>query len=151
MYIFLDIDGVLNSKKQWITNYALDDECIKNFCAFVRDVNGKIILASSWRKGWAGRNNPGNLPQINNLEKKLAKEGCGIYGKTESLPGNNRDKEILQYLEKYPNEQYIIVDDDISEFSKESSKTITSRIYLTDPENGFSKNDITAAKRKCLL
>ena len=33
--IFLDIDGVLNTKASWKKPFSLVDECIKNFCIFV--------------------------------------------------------------------------------------------------------------------
>ena len=53
--VFLDIDGVLNTKESWLRPFSLVDECIKNFCAFVKrdKISPKIILTSSWKTGWS--------------------------------------------------------------------------------------------------
>ncbi len=140
MYIFLDIDGVLNCKKQWSKNYALDDSCIEHFCEFASATGGKIILATSWRKAWAGRNNPSNPPHIKQLEAKLGRHGCKIYGKTISVDGRRRDEEIKAFLEAHPGEHYIIIDDDSSEYSGQ-----IQNLYIVNPENGFTKKDAEKA------
>lgn len=70
MYIFLDIDGVLNKSSQWKRMYSLDEECVKCFCSFVTQVSGLVILTSSWRSGFVGTLSEENTPQIK------ASEGC---------------------------------------------------------------------------
>ena len=142
MYIFLDIDGVLNCKKQWNKNYALDDSCIGYFCEFASATGGKIILATSWRKAWAGRNNPSNPPHIKLLEEKLGRHGCKIYGKTTSIEGQQSDKEIKTFLETHPVEPYIIIDDDRSEYSGQ-----IQNLYIINHENGFTKKDSEKARK----
>ena len=44
LYIFLDIDGVLNKKAEWRRPYALNSECIKCFCEFVNVLSQKYIV-----------------------------------------------------------------------------------------------------------
>ena len=107
IYIFLDVDGVLNKKSQWNTKTIsnqlnqsnqttqnssqktiLDDECIKNFCEFVNQVKDKykkdvrIILSSTWRIGFVGSKMEFNSTYIKELENKLGKYNVEISGKT---------------------------------------------------------------------
>ena len=53
--IFLDIDGVLNTKASWKNPFSLDKSCIRFFCDFVNSCNKnpKIILTSSWKTGFS--------------------------------------------------------------------------------------------------
>lgn len=131
MIIFLDIDGVLNRKEQWKIPYSLDKNCIKNFCAYAKRKNAKIVLTSSWRTGFISTKHEENLPQIKRLEKLLAEHGCEIADKTPILKGRTRDKEIERYLYFHPDD-YQIIDDDPDEFS-EGVKT--KNLHLI--KNGF--------------
>lgn len=141
MYIFLDIDGVLNKSSQWKKMYSLDKECIESFCQFVLKAKGEIILTSSWRSGFVGTMSEKNTPQIKNLEKLLGEYGVTIKDKTPVLKGRKRDDEIERYLYfnsdagEYVN--YIIIDDDKNEFGN-----VGGRNYFTDAACGFTKKDV---------
>ena len=49
-YIFLDVDGVLNSDKSLMTDDSLEDALIENLKVIVEKTNAKIILSSAWRR-----------------------------------------------------------------------------------------------------
>lgn len=141
MYVFLDIDGVLNKKEQWNRMHYLDKECIKNFCDFVNKISREdvyIILTSSWRRGFITTNNKNNSPQIRQLEQMLGEYGVTIRSKTPLNRGAKRDKEIEKYLEFVGDEvKYIIIDDDRMEFDK-----IRELNYFTNAIYGFTRADI---------
>lgn len=138
MYIFLDIDGVLNTQSQWSRMYQLNTSCIENFCTFVKQQsNAKIILTSSWRSGF--EKNGSCLPQIQNLIDKLSVYDVSIFDKTKKSPNDDRQREIEYFLQRNPKEPYIIIDDD---------KTLYHGIkglYITDAKIGFSQKDIKKA------
>lgn len=141
MYIFLDIDGVLNKREQWGRMYSLDKECIKNFCLFIKQINDEnvsIILTSSWRSGFVTTKNNRNSPQIKQLEKMLGEYGVSIRSKTPKIKGKKRDKEIEKFLSFVNStDKFIVIDDDKNEFSK-----IGKFNYFTEATYGFTKADI---------
>ncbi len=145
--IFLDIDGVLNTKESWQKPFSLVDECIKNFCAFVnRDgLSPKIIFTSSWKTGWSSiRQN--QTPQIAELQEKLFKYGSSVFSRTKDF--GNRQKEILDYLATHNVDFYVIIDDDDSEYKGFDA----SGVYIINAETGFSEKDIKRIKwKKCPL
>ncbi len=141
--IFLDIDGVLNTKESWKTPFSLNDECVKNFCAFAnRDGEGtKIILVSSWKTGWSPLAE-NQTQQIVDLNKKLSIHGCSIFGRTRDL--GNRQKEIIDYLQNHSVDYFAIVDDDESEYKD----FVLGGVYLVNAESGFAASDIMRVKWK---
>lgn len=55
MYIFLDVDGVLNTTADWKQKvYSLNPKCIEIFRSLINKMdNPKIVLSSTWRNGIA--------------------------------------------------------------------------------------------------
>ena len=57
IYIFLDVDGVLNTKADWKNMFSLRNECISSFNNYLTELSAendiKIILSSSWKKGFS--------------------------------------------------------------------------------------------------
>lgn len=122
IYIFLDIDGVLNNEthieKCWENNrhhsmhmnYApFDPECLNNLmllCHSLEDNKYKfeIILSSTWR-----------LHEIDYeiVNARLAEYGLHLSGKTDYIH-NERGKEIQAFLNAHTDEymDFIILDDD---------------------------------------
>ena len=132
LYIFLDIDGVLNTSAEWRKLYALNDKCVERFAAYVKKQKKevRIVLSSSWRTGFAY--NRESLPHIKDLKKRLAVYGLSIYGKTPILKGHTREEEIKAYIENNNVKDYVIIDDDKSLFSSE-----VKNLYLVDAKKGF--------------
>ena len=140
IFLFLDIDGVLNTSAQWKRMYSLNDDCIARFADYVHSLpseEAKIILTSSWKNGFdpAGRHSP----QIKELIEKLAVHGLSILGKTENDVSEDRAQEINDYIKKHHLEQQpcIVIDDDPNIFRSELSGNC--KLLLTDARVGFQK------------
>ena len=138
IFVFLDIDGVLNTSAQWKRPYRLDDGCISRFVGYVRSLpsgNVRLILTSSWKHGFdfAGRHSP----QIGELLRKLSPAGLKVLGKTGDRPDGDRAREINDYIEAHgiEDETCIVIDDDPSLFR--TSLRPNCRLLLTDAAKGF--------------
>ncbi len=136
IFIFLDIDGVLNTASQWKRMYQLDDGCIARFSEYARTLSEKgsvrIILTSSWKNGFdpAGH----HTPQIQAL---IAKLNIPILGKTENRADSDRAAEINDYIQNHKLEQAecIVIDDDPELFR--SKLTNNCKLLLTNANVGF--------------
>lgn len=55
MYIFLDVDGVLNTESDWVKRvYSLNRKCVDQFCRLINVIKDpKVVLSSTWRNGIA--------------------------------------------------------------------------------------------------
>ncbi len=136
--IFLDVDGVLNQLQPWY----IDNTCIKNLGQLCRKLHTtKIVLTSSWRKGW-NRDITKCTPQIMTLTKYLNAEGLSIIGRTRDL--GDRLVEVLDYCESHNIKRYLILDDDRTEFSRNAKN-----LYITNSETGLTIMDIKNIKRLC--
>ena len=136
IFIFLDIDGVLNTASQWKRMYQLDDGCIARFNEYIRALSTKgsvrIILTSSWKNGFdpAGHHTP-------QLQALIAKLGIPILGKTENRADGDRAAEINDYIQnhKIENDECIVIDDDPELFR--SKLADNCKLLLTDAHAGF--------------
>ena len=143
MYIFLDIDGVLNTTKDWDKMYSLNNKCISAFTKLLSRIdNTKIVLVSSWREGWneSGLN---NTPQIKELSNIIENAGAAIVGKTKYSPDKDRTAEINHYLKWHENDSYIILDDDINEY-----KTSIQNLYIINSTYGITEKDVKKIWKK---
>ena len=106
MYIFLDIDGVINRQCQWKKPYSLYEPCFPVLKKIVDQTKGKLILISTWKTGLAIRENTiqkamvsdDNTEQINRLINLLMEYDMYLYGKTSNLLGRTRDREIERFV-----------------------------------------------------
>lgn len=109
--VFLDIDGVLNSRRTAIAfggvswsgssgiRAKMDEVAIRLIGGISRKAEAQIVLSSSWRndKDWQAIG-----PAL----------GLAIIDRTQSLCGN-RGTEIADWLRRHPDvERYAIIDDD---------------------------------------
>lgn len=141
MFVFLDVDGVLNKKKEWVIPYTLNKDCLDNFASCFSKINARIILTTSWRKGFVSPGNPKNTPQISKLERELVLRGLRVSG-TTSHSESDRSKAVREILERHP-DTYLIIDDDISEFSDRGMPGL----YLVNNKTGFTKSDMKAIQK----
>jgi len=138
MIIFLDIDGVLNTKKEWNKPFTLNKNCLHAFnnalteCAQRDSI--RIILISSWRIGFSQYEDR-CAKYISELNHSLP-SNIKIWGKTKEL--NNRSEEILDYItsHKFNIHKCIIIDDDKSLYPSLPKEINTLWI---NPNEGFSK------------
>lgn len=112
--IFLDIDGVLNSR-QYDAERGTDDGNIDVgrlllLKQLIDQTGAKIVLTSSWRRHWdpvgACTDEVGK-----ELEDTFGRFGIYLYDKTPELD-NDRAKEISKWLAENQNaEDFVVIDD----------------------------------------
>ena len=151
IYIFLDVDGVLNSENYIIKCYKkhhkpmhmnhvpFDPKCLNNLMLLVQALekhtlkNVKIILSSTWR-----------LHEVDYeiVNARLAEYGLTLSGKTSYIHGE-RGKEIKEYLDslRYKCYNFIILDDDINDIIPYFS----NNLIRTTSKTGFSKRYLNKA------
>lgn len=116
--IFLDIDGVLNSReydrkrdKSKLTN--VDETRLPLVKQIVDETGAKIVLSSTWRQHW--EKNPADCEEDGvYLNEIFARAGLEIYDKTPFLGicANRRD-EVKSWLDTAREniERFVIIDD----------------------------------------
>lgn len=141
IFIFLDVDGVLNTSDQWKRMYQLDPQCISRFADFVKSLKGnvRIILTSSWKNGFDPAGN--HTPQIQSLIDSLSSYGIRILGKTLNREDGNRAQEIADYItdHKLEKDYCIVIDDDPNIFI--SDLPTNCKTVWVDSKKGFSSSE----------
>ena len=144
VYIFLDIDGVLNNENYILKCYRkhhkpmsmnhvpFDPRCLNNLMQLVQIIENhfevKLVLSSTWR-----------LSEIDCeiVNARLAEYGMRLSGKTTYMEGN-RGLEIKDYLDnnlRYKCYNFIILDDDICDITP----YFPNNIVHTNFKTGFTK------------
>ena len=139
MYIFLDVDGVLNTESDWERKiYSLNGACVATFCRLLSCLHEpKVILSSTWRNGIARDGT--TAVHIDDLLKALEPAGIMSLDKTGIDPNGSRTKEIDYYLRRHPEDRYIILDDDPNLFDRKES---TPHLHLTSSKTGLTEGDV---------
>lgn len=149
--IFLDIDGVLNSKN-YFTNYKkkiknvsdivrqmseIDVDKFNLLVDVIREVNAKVVITSSWR-----------MLRIYPLIKEIfISSGIPIIGETKYLKGN-RGKEIRDYLENNDIDNFVILDDEVfNDFGLLKNNLVKTSFYT----DGLTKGSCNEIKKKLLV
>ena len=144
MYIFLDVDGVLNKKSDWVKPFSLNPKCVRNFIELVNRIpNAKIVLSSTWRNGIA--RDGSRAAHIEDLMVLISAAGITTIDRTAEAPDGSRSREIDYYLRRHESDTYIILDDDPSLF-QEGAKT--KNLFVINSEFGLEKDDITKILKK---
>lgn len=125
--IFLDIDGVLATHKEFMMNrtkfqskhpeakelnipYPFNSGCVKVFNEILKETDAKIVLSSDWRLYWS-------LEELDKIFKfngviKSPEEITGVSsGKMSWELEKNRVEEIFQFIEKNKIVDWVAVDD----------------------------------------
>ena len=138
MYIFLDVDGVLNKKSDWTRPFVLNPECVKNFVELINQIsNAKIVLSSTWRNGIA--RDGSRAAHVEDLMNALSSAGINTIDRTANAPDGSRSKEIDYYLRRHESDTFIILDDDPNLFDDGIK---TKNLYVINSEYGLQKDDI---------
>ena len=132
--IFLDVDGVLNSARDYYSIELSTDSHLELLKELIDRTGAKIVLSSSWRMGLSIR---GNLVQ------RLADYNLEIYDTTPVLyfEGRKRGDEIRAWLDKHEDVvNFVILDDesDMCEFTK-------TNLVKTDTNFGLKRKNIEKA------
>ena len=131
--IFLDINGVLNSKMYEATraeNGFIDLSRVKLLADIVHATEAKIVLSSTWRVEWD------KSPELcgedgTYINRCLEQYGLCIIDKTPfHLLFDNRRREILAWLTRHHDEveSFVILDDINCGWGE-----LGSRVVITDP------------------
>lgn len=145
VYIFLDIDGVLNSfqyleycykrhhKPMSMNHTPFDPNCLENLMILVQTIERnnyivQIILSSTWR-----------LSEIDYeiVNARLAEYGLRLEGKTPRIE-QQRGLEIKEFLKDKNYLNYIILDDESFDILQYHS----SHLVTTNPVTGLDKDNI---------
>lgn len=115
--IFLDVDGVLNSKrfaeyctnneglKNWWSYGLLEQELLFNLYHIVKTFpDCHIVLCSSWRIS-------SHHKEL--LDRQLALYGMGVYGTTTANPKMGRGQQIMEWVYNHEDvDNFVVLDDD---------------------------------------
>lgn len=121
-YIFLDIDGVLNSMDWFKENREtsgyteIDSEKVKLLKEIVDKTGAEIILSSTWRELAAHDSKPDH-PMYTYLVNSLKRFGLSIKDHTPYIQ-DNRPQEIKDWLKNNASDgeyTFVSLDDDFSE------------------------------------
>lgn len=166
-YLFLDIDGVLNTERH--SNYLIDHneeymdedgalfdpEAVNNLACIIEKVpDVKIILSSSWRlKGWDWMNRiwekrhlPGSIFSFTPvLEVVCFVDKIGSNDTTSVYPYGTRALEVNEWLRLYTSNnplsyKYVILDD-YNDFLVMQQE----HVIITDPYYGITKELVIRA------
>lgn len=164
-YIFLDVDGVLNSenfiKEHLDDDVILDESKVELLEKLVKATNAKVVLSSSWRTFFSPKMNV--LTSIwtfepytrgKELKALLEKHGIKLVGRTkvsrnrwgdiydEGLRGDEIEKYIKNHLNE--NDKFVVFDDEI--FALESSLMRFGDSFIrTEWKEGLQEKDIEKA------
>lgn len=148
IFVFLDVDGVLNNERYIVKCYKkhhkpmhmnhvpFDPRCLNNLMILVQTLEHnnyevKIILSSTWR-----------LSEIDYeiVNARLAEYGLKLSDKTPNLRAI-RGEEIQDFLKDKSYENIIILDDDIFDIKE----YFPNNIVRTNFKLGLTKNDVKKA------
>ena len=115
--IFLDIDGVLNSaayQAEWGGDPPsnVDETRLPLLCRILEETGAVIVLSTSWRLYWSP--DPALCaPEWRETGEVLTRYGIPILDRTPAYNGNNRDREIRDWLAAHAGEveSFAILDD----------------------------------------
>lgn len=148
--IFLDVDGVLNNAhtRETFEDYIfVSDDKILLLRKLIDKTGAKIVLSSSWRKGWRFKdNNPScaneDVRLFNALELKLKEYGIELMSYTGHFW--HRGKEIDYWLKNWNGEKiesFTILDD----MEREELEPNADHLVQTDLSTGLTETHIIQA------
>ena len=138
--LFLDIDGVLNSKIYYKYLYKPEDGgsrfdpyCVILVKKLIKEFSLKIVISSTWRDGAKNR-----------LVKELSENSLMEYlhedWLTPIVRPANRGKEIELWLENHSEvEDYIILDDNANLMDHQMDKFVKTSMHLGMVQERYSQ------------
>lgn len=151
--VFLDIDGVLNSRsydkrRDWTKQTDIDETRLPIVKRVVDETGAKIVLSSTWRTHYSS--DPDLCDDDGRyIVETFAKYGLSLYDKTPDL-GYSADRrdEIKQWLDDGGDdiEAFVIIDD-----YRFGWGDLADRVVLTDPIHRSGIEDEHAEKAIALL
>ena len=153
-FIFLDVDGVLNSKP-YLENHCdeLSDYHLQNLSEIYHSCDCKIVLCSTWKELWTDPELSDTITNVlrDSLENGLEKYNMSIFDFTPDC-GGNRPKEIAQWLSDHFDEvkSFVILDDDFPEedyeaFNLNNNLVHTYYFCRREEDGGLQKKHVDKA------
>lgn len=136
--IFLDIDGVLNSreydrKRDWSKQTAIDETRLPFVKRIVDETGARIVLSSTWRSHWnADRDKCDEDGKY--ITDIFAACGLTIYDKTNDLGFYaDRADEVRDYITGSGEEieRFVIIDDYLYDWGELQSRFVKTSPYRT--------------------
>ena len=145
VYVFFDVDGVLNRESDWKkSKFSVNEECVRCFREFVQVLESvyrrkpKLVICSTWR---TGMNRSGE--SYSGAGEILAESGLAIDDSTP-VSSKTRQDEIEYYIRRNCVEKYIVIDDDRSLFPRSDS----IHLYTPDYHTGLTSKDVKLMKKQ---
>lgn len=137
-YIFLDIDGVLNSEhtlddRSNSNASIICDQYLENLRNIVEKTDAKLVLSSSWRVYFESTIDDPEHSYGVQLVQALAKHNLKLHNATPFVKGqfsNERGLEIKTYIDQHKITDYVVIDDE--EFSDFKTHLNMSRFIQTN-------------------
>lgn len=145
--IFLDIDGVLNSKNptescgQYV---GIEDRLVIKLQKIVKATGAKIVLTSSWRYDWEPVHKDNQEPLGTYLDRKLSKYGLYAMDKTDPHCLYARGRGIHEWLNGKYVESFVILDDEAHDYEEVKLKERWIQTYDVD-DGGITDEDVARA------
>ena len=148
--IFLDVDGVLNTKstKARCNGYIGIDENKLPFLKEIVDKTGaEIVLVSTWKEHWEKLLERKYLQDAfaNQLDEKLNSVGLKVFDKTEDKRDGvwySRCEGILDYLAYHKVSSFVILDD--FQFDYDGCD-LTDNLVQTNEKDGLTPEHVKKA------
>ena len=157
--IFLDIDGVIATDKEFMMNrtkfrmkypeakelhipYPFNKGCVDILNHIIEETNPKIVISSDWRLHW-------DLVELDSIFKfngvlKSPEDKTIISGKFGGLLNSNRVFEISNYIETHKIKTWVAIDDlDLSELGENFVRTVSDEGLK---QTGIKKKILTKLK-----
>lgn len=132
--IFLDIDGVLNSKifdKEKDSFDIMDPTRLVLLKKIVDETGAEIVLTSSWRHGWAIQECDCQSDAAIKIWNEFANANIFIMDKTTE-EYYSRTEQIKEWLSKNPEVESYVILDDIQFGWEELEGRVVKTHYLID-------------------
>lgn len=133
--IFLDVDGVLNSReydgrRNWNELTNIDETRLPLIKEIVDSTGAKIVLSSTWRQHW-DRDSTRCDTAAQYINETFAKFGLSVYDKTPDLGNSSRSEEIKKWLQDTNEniESFVIIDDCVFGWGE-----LSDRFVRTEPQ-----------------
>ena len=141
VYVFFDMDGVLNRESDWNRAFPINEDNVKIFSELIEGLmdiyaSVRLVISSSWRAGYS-KNGDNDTPQIKELKNILRGKGYHIYAATP-LSNKGRQKEIEYYIRRNNVSHYIVIDDESSLYYDIS----LLHFCEVDSKIGISRDDV---------
>ena len=147
-YIFLDIDGVLNSKRTKARgpydNPGIGKKHLDILKIIADKANGEVVLISDWRLSFLPDD---HMPKMADyVSRKFDAAGLPLALVSKNHRYENRVDEIARWIQNNPTEGFIILDD--SNWPGYEMETVRPHWVQTDSRKGLEEKHIEEAIAK---